>query len=264
MPIKSTNLVCALCLVLTGCPSRSATPDAARRAPKTDSFSMITVKKGTALVYSFFDSRAQLRHVDRMGQVETTARADVMVTDEKRKLPGDLVFVADLRKKRKDDTFRVWVENRSSWFDRMMPQKSMLDAPPQVAVAKKTRKKKRRPRRVRRPRPAKTGPMAAGPGPARAQPKAGAARGQPNVILFSTQWCPACRKARAYFTQKRIPFREMDVQKDPRAAQLYMEVVKRFKLKAGLVPVIIVNGRVFGGFSPQHIEAALAAGPPKR
>jgi len=264
MPIKSTNLVCALCLVLTGCPSRSTTPDAARRVQKTDSFSMIKVMADTALVYSFFDSRAQLRHVDLISQVESTARADVMVTDERRKLQGDLVFVADLRKKRKDDTFRVWVESRSSWFDRMMPQKSMLDAPPQVVARKTKKKRKRRPRSVRRPRPASPGPVAARAGPARGQPGAGQAKGQPNVILFSTQWCPACRKARAYFTQKRIPFREMDVQKDPRAAQLYMEVVKRFKLKAGLVPVIIVNGRVFGGFSPQHIEAALAAGPPKK
>ena len=262
MPHKPINLVVVLCLLWSGCPSPTSTPDAARRVQKTDSFSMIKVRSGMALVYSYFDSRAELRHVDRMGQVEKTAQADVMVTDEKRKLPGDLVFVADLRKKRKDDTFRVWVESRSSWFDRMMPQKSMLDAPTRVAVARKAKKKKktkRWKRRVRRPPPSRPGQGPA-PGPGKAAP----ARGQPNVILFSTQWCPACKKARAYFTQKRIPFREMDVQKDPRAAQLYMEVVKRFKLKAGLVPVIIVNGRVFGGFSPQHIEAALAAGPPKK
>ena len=261
MSIKSLNLVCVLFLLLAGCPSRQEAPDATRRAKKSDSFSMISVKDGVALIYSFFDSRAQLRHVDQVSQVESTARADVMVTDEKRRLPGDLVFVADLRKKRKDNTFRVWVESRSSWFDRMMPQKSMLDAPPQIETKKakkvrKTRKKKLRPRRVIRPHlPAR---------PVQSHAKAGPARGQPNVILFSTAWCPACRKARAYFTQKRIPFREMDVQKDPRAAQLYMQVVKKFKLKAGLVPVIIVNGQVFGGFSPPHIEAALAARPPRR
>ncbi len=258
MSLTRISLCCALCLLAAGCPPGGRAPDAARKAHKTDTFSMITVTAGARLVYSFFDSRAELRHVDKIKQVESTARSNVMVTDEKRKLPGDLVFVADLRKKKKDSSFRVWVENRSSWFDRTMPKKSMLDAPAVVAVAKKRKKrkkKKRRPRRVRQPA------RAPGPGPAT---KAGPARGQPNVILFSTQWCPACKKARAYFTQKRVPFREMDVQKDPRAAQLYMEVVKRFKLKAGLVPVIIVNGRVFGGFSPQHIEAALKAGPPPK
>ncbi len=260
MSTRSLILSCVLWPFLGGCPSHQAAPDSAQKSKKTDTFAMIKVKDGVSLVYSFFDSRAELRHVDQIKQVENTARADVMVTDEKRKLPGDLVFVADLRKKKKDRTFRVWVENKSSWFDRMMPQKSMLDGAQQVAVSKEAKrakkKKKRRPRRVRRPRKPK-------PDPARAaQPKAPAR--QVNVILFSTQWCPACKKARAYFTQRRIPFREMDVQKDPQAAQLYMRVVKSARLKPGLVPVIVVNGRVFGGFSPPHIEAALKAGPPRR
>ena len=244
---------------VSACPSQPQAPDATQKTKKTDTFAMIKVKVGGSLVYSFFDSRAELRHVDKIKQVENTALADVMVLDEKRKLPGDLVFVADLRKKRKDNTFRVWVENRSSWFDRMMPQKSMLDGAQRVAVskeAKKAKKKKRRPRKVRRPRKPK--PVPGKTATAKTQAR------QVNVILFSTQWCPACKKARAYFTQRRIPFREMDVQKDPQAAQLYMRVVKSAQLKPGLVPVIVVNGRVFGGFSPPHIEAALKAGPPRR
>lgn len=252
-------LYCLAALLLLGaCPGRSTPPDAGSRASKPDSFALVAVKAGVGLMFTFFDSRAQMRTVGELSQVEATARAEVMVTNPKTRLPGDLIYVTDLRKKRKDNTFRVWVEQKSSWLDRVMPKKSVLEQPVAVARAKPAkRKRKRRPRRVRKPRRVATAP-AQGPTP-RAQAKQAA----PQVILFSTAWCPACKKARQYFQARRIPFRELDVQKDPKAAQLYVAVQKRYGLKPGLVPVIVVNGRVFGGFSPQHIEAALKAGPPK-
>lgn len=255
-------LLCFPWLLTAGCPSRSGPPDASKKINNVDSFSMLTVKSGVPLYFRYFDRLAVMRTVDSLDQVDSVARSAVEVVPPKRKLPGDLTYVTDLRKKNKDGTFRVWVEKRSSWLDRVMPKKSLLDNPPS-AVAQVTKKKRRRWRK-RRPRPTRTRVAGAqpaarqGPQPTSAarspQPKA---RKGPEVILFSTSWCGACRKARAYFQARRIPYRDLDVEKDPKAGQLYAAVLKRFKMRPS-VPIIIVNGRVFGGFSPQHIEAALA------
>ena len=83
------------------------------------------------------------------------------------------------------------------------------------------------------------------------------------MLLFSTSWCPSCRAARQFFQTRRIRFAERDVEKDPEAAGQYQAIVKQLKLRSGVVPLIVANGRAFQGFNQQQIEAALAAAPPK-
>ncbi|MBN1473031.1 MAG: glutaredoxin family protein, partial [Syntrophaceae bacterium] len=40
----------------------------------------------------------------------------------------------------------------------------------------------------------------------------------PEVILYTTSWCPYCTKARNFFLSRNIPFTEYDVEKDREAA----------------------------------------------
>jgi len=41
----------------------------------------------------------------------------------------------------------------------------------------------------------------------------------PKVVLFSTFTCSWCRRAKRYFRESRVPFKEINVERDPEAAR---------------------------------------------
>ena len=242
---------------------RARAPRDARATPRPDVVPRLRIGSGAGLVFSFFDRRAELATVDRIQDVVETARAEVLVTDPRSRLPGDLVYVADLRGK--DDTsgqYRVWVESRGRWYDRNMPKKSML-ARAMLRPGDDDERKARKPRRRRRKRrKRRRRPRTAVDSPSRAAKAPGAK--QPQVVLFTTAWCPSCKSARRYFQSKGLAFEELDVERDQRAQQAYLQLVRRYRLREGVVPLLIVNGRIFQGFSKPQVEAALAAPPPRQ
>jgi len=239
---------------LAGCPDQGrVSRDTRVSAP--DLVAPLVVREGKGLLFSFFDLRAEMRTVESPDKVAETARSDVMVTDPTRRLAGDLVYVADLRTKLVDGSYRWWVEAKGTWLDRVMPKTSLSKR--LVASAKPVPKPKRKVRRKRHRRRPKPKPQES-PG-AVGQPS----ESKPKVFLFTTTWCPSCRTARQFFTQKGVPFLELDVEKDPQAQQQYLALQQQYRLRQGVVPLIIVNGRIFQGFSRPQIEAALAAGPPQ-
>lgn len=71
------------------------------------------------------------------------------------------------------------------------------------------------------------------------------------VILYTTSWCPYCKKAKAYFDAKGIPYTEYDVEKDSAAA------ARRAGMGGSGVPFAIVNGERISGYSPSAYDAAL-------
>ena len=74
-----------------------------------------------------------------------------------------------------------------------------------------------------------------------------AARGA-RVIMYATQWCGVCKKARRYFNDNNIPFTEYDIDNDPKAQA-------RFDALEGKgVPVILVGKRRMNGFSVEGFE----------
>jgi len=76
------------------------------------------------------------------------------------------------------------------------------------------------------------------------------------VELFSAPWCPNCKKARAWLQRNAVPFREYDVDHDLSARKRWKQLTPERN-----VPVLLVNGQTFIGFSPPLIRAALNAGP---
>ncbi|WP_101758795.1 glutaredoxin domain-containing protein [Oceanicoccus sp. KOV_DT_Chl] len=74
-----------------------------------------------------------------------------------------------------------------------------------------------------------------------------------DVVLYTTAWCPYCRKARDYFEQANIPYTEYDVEKSARAYQEYQQISGRG------VPVIRIGDRIIQGYNPASIRDALAA-----
>ncbi len=72
------------------------------------------------------------------------------------------------------------------------------------------------------------------------------------VTVYTTNWCPYCKKAKDFFVSKGVPFTEYDVEADPVAAR------EKERLAPGAgIPVAVIDGRVIQGFSPTHYEEAL-------
>lgn len=66
------------------------------------------------------------------------------------------------------------------------------------------------------------------------------------VELFSTSWCPYCRKAREFFQARGIPFVEYDIEADTEAARR-----KQALDPHPGVPLVVINGQRIFGFMPE-------------
>lgn len=73
------------------------------------------------------------------------------------------------------------------------------------------------------------------------------------VILFSTTTCSWCRRAKKYFKENKIPFREINVERDAQAAR----DIARKTGQTG-VPVIKIGSKWIVGFDQPAIERELS------
>jgi glutaredoxin len=69
-----------------------------------------------------------------------------------------------------------------------------------------------------------------------------------SVTMYSTSWCPHCKRARAYFAEKGIRFTEIDVEKSESGRRDYEAIGGKG------VPVILVGDKMMRGFSPEGFE----------
>lgn len=76
------------------------------------------------------------------------------------------------------------------------------------------------------------------------------------VILYSTSWCPYCKKARDYFNSSNIAFTDYDIDKDKEAAARLAQLQGSTN-----IPFVIINGEKIGGFSASEYEKALKKAP---
>jgi glutaredoxin len=74
---------------------------------------------------------------------------------------------------------------------------------------------------------------------------------QGDIQMISSVSCVYCAKARAWFTEQKVPFTECFVERDAACAAQY-----RGLLAPG-TPVIVVRGQPQIGFSTQRVVAAL-------
>jgi len=73
------------------------------------------------------------------------------------------------------------------------------------------------------------------------------------VTIYTTTHCPYCKMAKDYFTEKNVPYAEINVEMDDEAAA---EMIKKSGQMG--VPVLDINGTIIVGFDPQTIEQALS------
>ena len=72
------------------------------------------------------------------------------------------------------------------------------------------------------------------------------------VVLFSTSTCSWCRRAKRYFRENRIPFKEVNVERDQEAAK---DIIRKTGQTG--VPVIKIGSQWIVGFDKQRIDATL-------
>ena len=75
---------------------------------------------------------------------------------------------------------------------------------------------------------------------------------QHKVKLFETHSCPWCRKTKEFLEQHKIPFKQIYVDDDQKAAEEMIE-------KSGQmgVPVIEIDGDIIIGYNPNALAKAL-------
>lgn len=74
----------------------------------------------------------------------------------------------------------------------------------------------------------------------------------PRIILFTTPTCSYCRVAKKYLRERGVPFKDVDVSKDPIAAR---DMVRRSGQQG--VPVIDIGGKIVVGFDRPKIDQLL-------
>ena len=72
------------------------------------------------------------------------------------------------------------------------------------------------------------------------------------TIVYSTQVCPWCHRAKDFLKEHNIEFEDKDVAKDPAARN---ELLKKSGQMG--VPVLDIDGTIIVGFDQQAIEEAL-------
>ena len=73
------------------------------------------------------------------------------------------------------------------------------------------------------------------------------------VVLFSTSTCSWCRRAKRYFRENRVTFKEINVERDPDAAR---DIVRKTGQTG--VPVIKIGNKWIVSFDRERIEKELA------
>jgi glutaredoxin 3 len=72
-------------------------------------------------------------------------------------------------------------------------------------------------------------------------------------VIFSTSTCSWCRRAKRYFKEQGVPFKEINVERDQQAAR---HIVRKTGQTG--VPVIKIGGAWIVGFDKERIDRELA------
>ncbi len=84
---------------------------------------------------------------------------------------------------------------------------------------------------------------------------AGPAERAPKIIMYTTSWCPYCRKAKRYLAERGLPYEEIDIEQTPGAA----EQVERWSDGYRTVPTFDIDGQIVVGFDLAALDRALAS-----
>jgi glutaredoxin len=75
------------------------------------------------------------------------------------------------------------------------------------------------------------------------------------ITMYTTPWCPDCRRAKTFLKERGVEFREVNIEEDPDGEQI---VIKANNGKRK-VPTLEAGGRFFAcsPFDPEQLAAEL-------
>jgi len=73
------------------------------------------------------------------------------------------------------------------------------------------------------------------------------------IVMYCTRWCPACRRARAWFRVRDLEYLEVDIDRTPEAADQVMEWAGGDRT----TPTFDINGTIIVGFNETKLLSAL-------
>lgn len=75
------------------------------------------------------------------------------------------------------------------------------------------------------------------------------------ITMYTTAWCPDCRRAKSFLKKRNVPYREVNIEEDESAEEIIIEA-NNGKRK---VPTLEVGGRFFAcsPFDPDQLAAEL-------
>ncbi len=66
-----------------------------------------------------------------------------------------------------------------------------------------------------------------------------------DVVIYTTDYCPYCRRAEAFLTKKGVPFTQVDVTGDDAAREALVEKAEGRRT----VPQVFIGGKPVGGYT---------------
>jgi glutaredoxin len=215
--------------------SKGAAPDPAASAPaKAPELPPLTIRdESEGLTFSYVTLDGGFQLVKKVADVPYEARDAVRVWSETSGdgIAGPFVYLADLRTKLADGTYKVEVVPRTQ-FD---------------ALAEARREK---------------GKTAGKPANPRVDPPGQGEKGgqkQAKVVIYGAEWCKPCHMAEAYLEKKGVPFVHKDIESDQEADDEMRAKLEAAGLKTHSIPVIDVGGKILVGFDQTQIDTALEA-----
>ena len=189
------------------------------------------------LLLTWIDKKGDFHVVQKVTDVPKQGRGAVRVVETNSEDgTGQLVYVANLTKKRSDGTYPVKTMTRAAWDDKGASlRKERLEA---------------------------LAPSASAPPPSSAAPSAGsAAPGQGGMvaILYGASWCRPCHDAQRYLEQRGVKVIHKDIESDAVARREMQKKLAANHLNTDEIPIIDIGGHLLVGFSANAIDEALAA-----
>lgn len=203
--------------------------------PSSNQLPPLKLKDDTPhLLLTWIDKKGDFHVVQKVHDVPKQGRSAVRVVETNREDgTGQLVYVANLTKKRPDGTYPVKTMTRAQWDEKGASlRKERLEAlAPSASTAP---------------------PSSSAGGPP-------AAHGGVVAILYGASWCKPCHDAQRYLEQRGVKVIHKDIESDAVARREMQRKLAANHLHTGEIPIIDIGGHILVGFSANAIDQALAA-----
>lgn len=181
------------------------------------------------LLLTWVDDQGEFHVVQKIADVPEEHREQVrVVVTDREEGTGELLYVADLRKKSGEGAYAVKTMARAQWdeigADRRKARLEAL-APGKVDDAREDDE----------------------------------AAGKLEAIVYGADWCKPCHEAKRYLKSRGVAVVEKDIEESQVARKEMQQKLAKANRRGASIPVIDVGGQVLVGFSPRALDRAIDA-----